>query len=233
MLAADGESGAEVYSLATTLDQMRIVFGDAQTTARRSQGLRSRFCVNVDAHNRTCCRSDPSVKRSRQNARSGLHGYSPPGFFYAMARTPWCLTPSPGCSVCTDTNCSPVILSIHHEHGSRPTGDGSLPVALARVGASTVRLPTRAGESVVLGLSAAAGAGARLAREHGALGRARDLAQPRSLGGAGDGARPPLSTCHWSMRSVSCCSLPVMAHSASGRARRATDIWWTAIAAWP
>ena len=51
MLAADGEGGAEVYSLATTLDQMRIVFGDAQTMARRSQGLRSRFCVNVDAHN--------------------------------------------------------------------------------------------------------------------------------------------------------------------------------------
>jgi phage terminase large subunit-like protein len=51
MLAADGEGGAEVYSLATTRDQARIVFGDAQTMARRSQGFRSRFSVNVGAHN--------------------------------------------------------------------------------------------------------------------------------------------------------------------------------------
>ena len=36
MLAADREGGAEVYSLATTRDQARIVFGDAQTMARRS-----------------------------------------------------------------------------------------------------------------------------------------------------------------------------------------------------
>ena len=33
MLAADHEGGAEVYSLATTRDQARIVFGDAQTMA--------------------------------------------------------------------------------------------------------------------------------------------------------------------------------------------------------
>jgi phage terminase large subunit-like protein len=51
MLAADGEGGAEVYSLATTRDQARIVFGDAQTMARRSAGFRSRFAVNVGAHN--------------------------------------------------------------------------------------------------------------------------------------------------------------------------------------
>jgi phage terminase large subunit-like protein len=51
MLAADGEGGAEVYSLATTRDQARIVFGDAQTMARRSPGFRSRFSVNVGAHN--------------------------------------------------------------------------------------------------------------------------------------------------------------------------------------
>jgi phage terminase large subunit-like protein len=37
--------------LATTRDQARIVFGDAQTMARRSQGFRSRFSVNVGAHN--------------------------------------------------------------------------------------------------------------------------------------------------------------------------------------
>jgi phage terminase large subunit-like protein len=51
MLAADGEGGAEVYSLATTRDQARIVFGDAQTMARQSTGFRSRFGVGVGAHN--------------------------------------------------------------------------------------------------------------------------------------------------------------------------------------
>ena len=51
MLAADGEGGAEVYSLATTRDQARIVFGDAQTMARKSPGFRSRFGVGVGAHN--------------------------------------------------------------------------------------------------------------------------------------------------------------------------------------
>jgi phage terminase large subunit-like protein len=51
MLAADREGGAEVYSLATTRDQARIVFGDAQTMARLSPGFRNRFTVNVGAHN--------------------------------------------------------------------------------------------------------------------------------------------------------------------------------------
>jgi phage terminase large subunit-like protein len=51
MLAADGEGGAEVYSLATTRDQARIVFGDAQTMARKSAGFRKRFGVGVGAHN--------------------------------------------------------------------------------------------------------------------------------------------------------------------------------------
>ena len=51
MLAADGEGGAEVYSLATTRDQARIVFGDAQVMARKSTGFRNRFKVVVGAHN--------------------------------------------------------------------------------------------------------------------------------------------------------------------------------------
>lgn len=51
MLAADGEGGAEVYSLATTRDQARIVFGDAQSMARRCLGFRNRFSVTVGAHN--------------------------------------------------------------------------------------------------------------------------------------------------------------------------------------
>lgn len=50
MLAADEEGGAEVYSLATTRDQARIVFGDAQTMARGNPGFRKRFGVEVLAH---------------------------------------------------------------------------------------------------------------------------------------------------------------------------------------
>lgn len=51
MLTADGEGGAECYSLATTRDQARIVFGDAQQMARKSSGFRSRYGVTVGAHN--------------------------------------------------------------------------------------------------------------------------------------------------------------------------------------
>lgn len=51
MLCADGEGGAEVYSFATTRDQAKIVFGDAQNMARRTQGLKAHFGVEVNAHN--------------------------------------------------------------------------------------------------------------------------------------------------------------------------------------
>ena len=51
MLTADNEGGAEVYSFATTRDQAKIVFGDAQQMARRSHGLRAHFGVEVNAHN--------------------------------------------------------------------------------------------------------------------------------------------------------------------------------------
>lgn len=51
MLCADNEGGAEVYSFATTRDQAKIVFGDAQNMARRTAGLRSHFGVDVNAHN--------------------------------------------------------------------------------------------------------------------------------------------------------------------------------------
>ena len=51
MLSADGEGGAEVYSFATTRDQAKIVFGDAQQMASRSSGLRSHFGVDVNARN--------------------------------------------------------------------------------------------------------------------------------------------------------------------------------------
>ena len=51
MLCADGEGGAEVYSFATTRDQAKIVFGDAQNMARRTAGLKAHFGVEVNAHN--------------------------------------------------------------------------------------------------------------------------------------------------------------------------------------
>jgi len=50
MLVADQEGGAEVYSLATTRDQARIVFGDAQTMVRRTPGFSERFRAAVNAH---------------------------------------------------------------------------------------------------------------------------------------------------------------------------------------
>jgi phage terminase large subunit-like protein len=50
-LAADEEGGAEVYSFATTRDQAKIVFGDAQQMARKTAGLRNHFGLEVNAHN--------------------------------------------------------------------------------------------------------------------------------------------------------------------------------------
>jgi len=49
MLTIDDEPGAEIYSAATTRDQARIVFEDAQNMARRSPGFRSAFGVSVHA----------------------------------------------------------------------------------------------------------------------------------------------------------------------------------------
>lgn len=51
MLCADEEGGAEVYSLATTRDQAKIVFGDAQHMVRRCPGLSARYGVELSAHN--------------------------------------------------------------------------------------------------------------------------------------------------------------------------------------
>src|SRR5690606_38345883 len=50
MLTADGESGAEVYSAATTRQQAKIVFDDAQAMARKEERFRQRFGVEVGAH---------------------------------------------------------------------------------------------------------------------------------------------------------------------------------------
>ena len=47
MLCADGEAGADVYSFATTRDQARIVFNDAQAMARGNKDLRDAFHLQV------------------------------------------------------------------------------------------------------------------------------------------------------------------------------------------
>ena len=57
MLTADGEGGAECYSAATTRDQAKIVFNDAQNMARRSPELRQHFGVEVGAHNMNVIRT--------------------------------------------------------------------------------------------------------------------------------------------------------------------------------
>lgn len=51
MLVADGEAGAEVYSLATTREQARIVFQVAQQMVRKSPKLKAKFGIGVGAHN--------------------------------------------------------------------------------------------------------------------------------------------------------------------------------------
>ena len=50
MLAADGEPGAEVYSAATTRDQAKIVFGDAQRMVQRTAAIRDGLGVLASAH---------------------------------------------------------------------------------------------------------------------------------------------------------------------------------------
>ncbi len=50
MLCADGEKGADCYSFATTRDQAKIVFNDAQAMARGNKDLQTAFGVTVLAH---------------------------------------------------------------------------------------------------------------------------------------------------------------------------------------
>lgn len=50
MLTEDGEEGAEVYSAATTRDQARIVFGDAQSMVRRTPEFREHYGAEPNAH---------------------------------------------------------------------------------------------------------------------------------------------------------------------------------------
>lgn len=62
MLALDGEAGAEVYSAATTRDQARIVFRDAQAMARKMPRFCKRFGVSVTAQAIAQLRSSSSFK---------------------------------------------------------------------------------------------------------------------------------------------------------------------------
>lgn len=62
MLVLDGEAGAEVYSAATTRDQARIVFKDAQAMARKMEAFRKRFGVDVTAQAIVQMKSSSSFK---------------------------------------------------------------------------------------------------------------------------------------------------------------------------
>lgn len=62
MLALDGEAGAEVYSAATTRDQARIVFRDAQAMARKMPLFLSRMGIEVTAQAIVQMRSSSSFK---------------------------------------------------------------------------------------------------------------------------------------------------------------------------
>ena len=62
MLSLDGEAGAEVYSAATTRDQARIVFRDAQAMARKMPAFTKRFGIEVTAQAIVQMRSSSSFK---------------------------------------------------------------------------------------------------------------------------------------------------------------------------
>ena len=62
MLALDGEAGSEVYSAATTRDQARIVFRDAQAMARKMPKFCKRFGVEVTAQAIVQLRTSSSFK---------------------------------------------------------------------------------------------------------------------------------------------------------------------------
>lgn len=75
MLAADGEPGAECYSLGTTRDQARIVFRDAQQMARKTPDLMRALGVDIGAHNIRVERSASRFEALAAEAH-GLDGLS-------------------------------------------------------------------------------------------------------------------------------------------------------------
>lgn len=62
MLALDGEAGAEVYSAATTRDQARIVFRDAQAMARKMPKFTAKFGIDITAQAIVQLKSSSSFK---------------------------------------------------------------------------------------------------------------------------------------------------------------------------
>ena len=75
----DKEPGAEIYSAATTRDQAKIVFGDAQTMARKDKAMQKYFGLTVQQHVMTV-NSTGSVFRplaTEGNVNDGLNRHSP------------------------------------------------------------------------------------------------------------------------------------------------------------
>lgn len=76
MLAADGETGAEVYSAATTRDQAKIVFEVAKAMVRKETGFQSRFGVTPMAHAIVVPDTDSTFQALASDADS-LEGKNP------------------------------------------------------------------------------------------------------------------------------------------------------------
>ena len=74
-LTADGEPGAEIYSAATSRDQAKIVFNDAQAMARKRATFRSHYGVEVGANAITVQSENSSFKplSSEGNSLDGLN----------------------------------------------------------------------------------------------------------------------------------------------------------------
>lgn len=73
MLCADGESGAEIYSAATTRQQAKIVFGTAQDIVKRSPKLQQALGVKCHAHH-ISQESTASVFRALASEEDRLDG---------------------------------------------------------------------------------------------------------------------------------------------------------------
>ena len=93
LVAADKEPGAEVYSLATTRDQARIVFDDARAMIRNSPGLQDALGVEVLAHAIAVPRANSTFKAlsSEANTLDGLniHGAIVDEFHAHQTRAVW------------------------------------------------------------------------------------------------------------------------------------------------
>lgn len=78
LLACDGESGAEVYSAATTRDQARIVFAAAKSMAQKEPGFREKFGVHCWKDSVAIEGTDSSLKALSAEANT-LDGLNPHG----------------------------------------------------------------------------------------------------------------------------------------------------------